>query len=135
MYNCNYGTRNIRKADSCNKAVCSLDIKGNIKHYHSVKEAAEILNINKTTISKVLNGNGKNKTAGGLMWFYEDEESNIENLTFKSFKKKIYSIEEDTGNIEHYNSLSEAQKTTGINNIGRALKNGTLAGNRKWFYE
>lgn len=72
-YNCNYGTRNIRKAENCQKPVCSVDKYGNVVHYKSRKEAAETLGISPENISKVLSPKFKNnKTAGGLLWFYDD---------------------------------------------------------------
>lgn len=49
----------------------------------------------------------------------------------------IYSIDE-FGNIEHFNSLNEAQRITGIfvSNIGCALKGEySQSGKRKWYYE
>lgn len=71
MYNCNYGTRNQRKAISCQKKVFSIDKHGNIEHYNSVKEAEEITGIHRTSISKVLSDNYPHKTAGGKQWFYD----------------------------------------------------------------
>lgn len=70
-YNCNYGTRNKRKAENCQKKIYSLDKNGVITYYDSVKEAGELLGITKTVISKVLSNNyPQNKTAGGKQWFY-----------------------------------------------------------------
>ena len=43
IYNCNYGTRNKRKGDNCKKPVCSVDKYGNVVHYNSRNEAAEII--------------------------------------------------------------------------------------------
>ena len=72
-YNCNFGTRNTRKALNCQKKVCSRDAEGNVAHYASVKEAGEKTGITRTNISKVLSDNYPNKTAGGLKWFYDIE--------------------------------------------------------------
>lgn len=73
LYNCNYGTRNKRKAENCKKKIYSVDKKGNIVHYDSVVEAAELTGIHKTNISKVLSDNFPyNKTAGGKKWFYDE---------------------------------------------------------------
>lgn len=138
-YNCNYGTRNQRKAEKCKKQIISVDKNGNIKYYASIKDAAEQIGIDKTSISKALSYNfNKNKTAGDMLWFYDDidvrkmiEENNIKAITNK---KNIYSIDKD-GNIEYYISISEAQRQTGINNINRSLKNGTMSGGRHWFYD
>ena len=138
-YNCNYGTRNQRKAENCKKPVCSVDMYGNVTHYNSRNEAAEIVGIDATNISKSLSANySKSITAGGMLWFYDD--GNIEQMIkengikAKTNKKAIYSID-GSGKIEHYISTSQARIETGINNITRSIKNGTLAGGRHWFYE
>ena len=138
-YNCNYGTRNERKGINCRKSICSVDKDGKITYYGSRMEASELTGINDTSISKALSGNAsRNKTAGGMLWFYNDGD--IEQMMKetgvrpKSIKKPIYSIDAE-GNIEHYESRAEALKITGINNIGRSLKNGTTEGGRQWFYD
>lgn len=70
-YNCNYGTRNERKANGCMKKIYSLDEDGTITYYNSRNEAGKLLNIDATSISKVLSDNyPQNKTAGGKQWFY-----------------------------------------------------------------
>ena len=138
-YNCNYGTRNQRKAENCKKKVFSVDKNGTIKYYNSTKDAAVLTGLDSTSISKSLSKNyNKNKTAGGMLWFYNTEdnikmvkENNIKAVTNK---KGIYSVDENN-NIENYTSISEAQRKTGINNINRSLKNKTIAGGRYWFYE
>ena len=139
LYNCNYGTRNARKAEGCHKPVCSVDKDGNISYYKSRLEASDITGIGATNISKALSDNySNNKTAGGLLWFYYDkktEEYIRENkIKAKTNKKSVYSIDSN-GNIEHYISTSEAKSKTGINNITRAIKNGTFAGGKRWFYD
>ena len=138
-YNTNYGTRNERKGKACQKPVCSVDKNGNVLHYASRNQAAELLGIDATSISKALSSNyTQNKTADGKLWFYDN--GNIEhfvidnNIKAPSLKKSVYSIDIDN-NVNYYSSISEARKQTGINNIVRAIKNGTLAGNRHWFYE
>ena len=138
-YNCNYGTRNTRKGLNCRKPICSVDENGNVIHYASRIEASELAGINGATISKVLIGkNYKNKTAGGMLWFYDD--GNVDKMVkendikAKTNKKKIYSIDSN-GNIEYYESESDAHRKTMINNIARAVKNGTPAGGRIWFYD
>lgn len=76
-YNCNYGTRNERKGINCRKPICSVDENGKITHYGSRMEASKLTGIDDTSISKALSKNAtRNKTAGGLLWFYDDE--NIE---------------------------------------------------------
>lgn len=137
FYNCNYGTRNIRKGIACRKPIFSVDEYGNISNYNSIKEAYESTGISKTTISKALSGNSNNKTAGGMLWFYNNEDTkqmvNELDIKAKLNKRKVYSMDKN-GNIEYFNSIAEASRKTGINNINRALKNKTIAGNRQWFY-
>lgn len=138
-YNCNYGTRNLRKGLSCMKKVCSVDRNGQICYYDSIMEAAEQNGIHKTSISKALSDNfPQNKTAGGLLWLYDDgnveEAVNKIGIRARTNRKCVYSVDVD-GNVEYYLSIAEAHRATGINNINRAIKNGTLAGNRHWFYD
>lgn len=138
-YNCNFGTRNQRKSEHCRKPVCSVDVNGNVIHYDSVKEAALLTGLDSTNISKVLNSNShKNKTAGGMIWLYDNGniEQMVNNAEIKVFsrEKRIYSIDKD-GNIEYFHSIAEAKRITGIDNINRSIKNKTISGGRKWFYD
>lgn len=138
-YNCNYGTRNKRKAENCRKNIFSVDRFGNITHYNSRNEAAELTGIDATSISKSLSADEKrNKTAGGCIWFYDNADTLnyvIENnIRAKSNKVMIYSVDEN-GNVEHFISTADAYRKTGVNNISRALKNKTISGGRYWFYE
>lgn len=56
-YNHNYGTRNARQAKALHKAVDVFDLKENfICHYDSIKEAAQILNCDESSIAKVCKG-------------------------------------------------------------------------------
>lgn len=137
LYNCNYGTRNIRKAIGCNKSIFSVDEFGNIKNYTSVKEASNAIGVNTTLISKALTKNNNNLTAGNMLWFYDTEE-NIKmvmdlKIKAKLITKRIYSVDENN-NIEYFESITEAKDKTGINNINRALKEGNRAGKRYWYY-
>lgn len=71
-YNCNYGTRNERKAQGCMKKIYSIDKDGNIVYYNSRAEATELTGVDGTAISKVLSDKyPNNKTAGGRQWFYD----------------------------------------------------------------
>lgn len=138
-YNCNYGTRNKRKGDNCKKPVCSVDKYGNVVHYNSRNEAAEIVGVDATSISKALSSKFvKNKTAAGMLWFYDDE--NIDQMVKENgikaipCEKSVYSVDSD-GKVERYASISQAKNETGVNNINRSIKNGTLAGGKHWFYD
>lgn len=121
------------------KKVCSVDRNGQICYYDSIMEAAEQNGIHKTSISKALSDNfPQNKTACGLLWLYDDgnveEAVNKIGIRARTNRKCVYSVDVD-GNVEYYLSIAEAHRATGINNINRAIKNGTLAGNRHWFYD
>ena len=138
-YNCNYGTRNLRKGLNCRKPICSVDINGVITRYNSRIEAERATGIDGASISKALSDRFKhNKTAGGMLWFYATDsiEQTIQEKRIQSelVTKKIYSVDKD-GNKEFYQSISEAHKKTGVSNICRALKNGLTAGGRHWFYD
>ncbi len=90
--------------------------------------------------AKIMNeciNSGMSKTAGGMLWFYNNEDTkqmvNELDIKAKLNKRKVYSMDKN-GNIEYFNSIAEASRKTGINNINRTLKNKTIAGNRQWFY-
>lgn len=69
-YNCNYGTRNKRKGEHCQKPIYSVDKYGNIINYPSVQAAAKAIGKNSYTISKALSDNYIHKTAYGYHWYY-----------------------------------------------------------------
>ena len=70
-YNCNYGTRNERRAENCKKKIYSLDKDGTITYYNSRNEAGAILGIDPAAISKALSDKyPHNKTAAGKQWIY-----------------------------------------------------------------
>lgn len=71
-YNCNYGTRNLRKAEGCKKKIYSIDSDGTVSHYDSVLDASNVTGIPRTNISKVLSDSYPHKTAGGKQWFYNN---------------------------------------------------------------
>lgn len=73
-YNNNYGTRNARAAIGIGKAnskrIKQFDIKRKyIQTFDSVKQASEILNIDKSSISRC--ACGLRLSAGGYVWKYE----------------------------------------------------------------
>lgn len=70
-YNCNYGTRNERKAMNCRKKIYSVDKQGTITFYNGIIEASEKTGIPRSNISKVLSDHfPHNKTAGKMKWYY-----------------------------------------------------------------
>lgn len=81
-----------------------------------------------------------NNNVENLEWCYHDYNSQYgtrgERIG-KALSNAIYSVDE-FGNIEHFSSLIEAQRITGIfaTNIGCALRGEySQTGNRKWYYE
>ena len=53
-----------------NRAVIAITKDGHTERYKSSKDASDILGITQSAISQALNG--KNKTAGGREWFFND---------------------------------------------------------------
>ena len=71
-YNCNYGTRNSRRAESQSKEVSQYSKDGKlIATYKSTKIASENTGIGRFNIINVCNNN--HKTAGGYVWKYGKE--------------------------------------------------------------
>ncbi len=72
QYNCNYGTRNLRRAESQSKEVCQYDKDGNlIATYKNTKIASENTGIVRFNIINVCNN--RRKVAGGYVWKYRKE--------------------------------------------------------------
>ena len=70
LYNCNYGNRNKKVAHF--KKINQYDLNNNfIKQWNSIKEANEITNICRASISSCLRK--ITKQAGGYIWRYCDE--------------------------------------------------------------
>ena len=71
-YNNNYGTCIERRADRCKKNVQQFDLSGAlIKNWHGIVEAAVVLQIDPSSITKA--AKGKRKSAGGFIWRYKDD--------------------------------------------------------------
>lgn len=71
-YNTNYGTCIERRADRCKKNVQQFDLSGAlIKNWHGIVEAAVVLRIDPSSITKA--AKGKRKSAGGFIWRYKDD--------------------------------------------------------------
>ena len=70
-YNCNYGTRNERIIAKKSKPVNQYDLDGNfIRTWKSATEAAKILKINDTSITRCCRKEYGAKTSGGSKWEY-----------------------------------------------------------------
>ena len=67
--NCNFGTRNERRAKTQSKRVKAFDKQGNLVYdFPSTKEAQRQIGFNNGNISKCCNG--KLKSAYGFIWIY-----------------------------------------------------------------
>ena len=67
-YNTNYGTRNLRAAQSLYKKVYCVELD---RIFNSIKEAGEVLHINRNNITEVCKG--RRETCGGYHWQYWEE--------------------------------------------------------------
>lgn len=123
------------------KQVEQYDLNGRlIAIYASAKQASEQTGIIHTSICKCCRGQGK--YAGNYQWKYSDSNISIEPLiNVKRNKVKnnpVYQYSLNGEYLNEYNSLSEAEKKTGIAksticNVCRGK--GKTAGNFKWSYE
>lgn len=78
---------------------------------------------------------GKNKSAYGFIWRYE-ETLNKEILLVSAQAKSVLQLDKNSNLIKEYNSVAEAQKTTGINNISACCTgNRKSAGGYIWRYK
>ena len=95
-YNCNYGTRNKRRAEKLkgrkmseesikkrvektNKPVIGINkVSGLILEFPSITEAGRVLCIDISTISKCCRGKGY-KSAGGYYWHYASDSEEVAN--------------------------------------------------------
>lgn len=72
-YNCNYGTRNQRRAKTQSKTIIQYDLKGNyITEYDSLNEINRQLGFSIGNISDCCNG--KHKQVYGSIWRYKNGE-------------------------------------------------------------
>lgn len=137
-YNNSYGTKNKRvskkKTNNTYNMTPVLCIETNVT-YPTMQEASRQTGIAvqgiqlccKGTTYSTRNGYTHRHTAGGYHWKYAIPVVSIP----KSFSKKVKCIETN----EVYNSIAEAQKITGINNISRVCRKQKLyktAGGYHW---
>ena len=120
------------------RKIYALNKKNEIlRQFNSVKEAAEHYNICGSNIGAALTG--RYKTSGGIYWCYvEKYDSTKTNLLTKNkLEKTVKQIDINTKNVINiFESISKAQRTTGINNICKCvLGKSKSAGGFKWEYE
>lgn len=123
--------------ESINKSVTQYSLSGKfIKRYDAVKIAAKELNIDETGISRCCKDN--QKSAGGYLWRYGDElltEEHIKWCNSSHNKKMVIQYTKDGVWINVFNSVTIAQKTTGISNIAMCCRHERAsAGGFIWRY-
>lgn len=96
--------------------VCQYDLDGNfIKTWQSATKASNELNINVGTISHCCNG--KLNIGGNYMWRYFEGEDMPEQIEpYTSPERAVCRYDIDGNLIDCWNSLSEAERQTGISN-------------------
>ncbi len=117
------------------------DLENNfIKEWESAMAVQKELGINNSLISSVCLG--KIKTAGGFIWKNKIETKFVKNIRKickqdikKKFSKKISQYDLNNVFVKNWNSISSAQKQTGIKNISYCI-NGKrkTAGGFIWKY-
>lgn len=116
------------------KSIIQLDKYGNVvAEYESITAASKATNINVGNISKCCRKGG---TANGYMWEYKNNQSNTQYKT--SATKAVVQFEQNGTFVAEYNSITEAQKSTGISSsgIGACCNNKRLsAGGFVWRFK
>ena len=120
------------KQNNKNLPIIQYDLNMNlIKEYPSIAIASKETGINKCNISACIKN--RQKTAGGFIWKYKDEDYNV---CTKTRKIKLYTLNAEFCYL--YDDIREASKNTGIeeNVIYKALnKESHYGGGFLWCYE
>lgn len=97
------------------KLVEQYDLDGNfIQVFESARAAARAIKLKGTQVSAVCNG--KQKTAGGYMWKYVEDNSELPDLQYNGHCKQVYKYSKNNGNlICVYKSIQDAAINCGIN--------------------
>jgi hypothetical protein len=104
-----------RQSKTSGRVVYQYDLDGNfINEYHSVRVAANYLNLSHSNISRCCNG--KSKHAGGYIFRYE-KDNNIESVSNpNAIKKSVIEIDIFGNKINEWESLMSCSRETGIDN-------------------
>ena len=120
------------KQNNKNLPIIQYDLNMNlIKEYPSIAIASKETGINKCNISACIKN--RQKTAGGFIWKYKDEDYNV---CTKTRKIKLYTLNAEFCYL--YDDIREASKNTGVeeNVIYKALnKESHYGGGFLWCYE
>ena len=123
------------------KKIKQYDLDGNyISTYSSIAEAAKEFNTDTSNISAALSG--KNKSAIGFQWRYEeDEPPGLYNGTRAYNKKSIVQLDKDKNFVAEYNSISSGARSVGLEHrkdIGYACKDSSnmkMIAGYYWMYK
>lgn len=115
-------------------SVDQYDLNGNfIKNYRSIKEAANQLNLKAQNIGAVISG--RYKSSGGYIWCNQGDKIIIPEEK-KLNKRTILQFNKNGDFIKEWNTITEATKTTGANNIVACCKgNIRNSGGYVWRYK
>lgn len=123
--------------ESIKKSVSQYSLVGDfIKKYEAINIAAKELSVSETAISRCCKN--KQRTAGGYLWRYGDEILTDEHIKWcNSFNKKktVIQYSAEGKEIDIYDSVTNAQKITGIRNIASCCRHERMfAGGFIWRY-
>lgn len=123
--------------ENINKSVTQYSLSGDfIKKYDAINIAAKELNIDETGISRCCKDN--QRIAGGYLWRYEEEaltEEHIKWCNSSHNKKMVIQYTTEGMQINVYDSVTVAQKVTGISNIAMCCRHErSKAGGFIWRY-
>lgn len=101
----------IKPISSKSKKIIQLDVDGDfINIFASVTDASKSLNISRTSISGCLTG--KNATAGGYQWIYENDYNPCVNYKYEGIREGngIVQLDDDWNVINRFNNCAEAAR-------------------------
>ena len=109
------GRENARK--KMNKPIIQYDLLGKfVQKYKSINEASIATNIRRSSISSTLIG--KQLSAGGYQWAYEEDDPPVKyNAKSMNDKKPVLQFDLNGNFITEYESLNEAAKAVGLKNV------------------
>lgn len=95
------------------KLVEQYDLEGNfIRVFESARAASRSIGSNGTNVTEVCNGH--QKTAGGYMWKYVEDNSPLPDLEHNAHCKEVYQYSKNGELIKIHSSIQDAAKETGL---------------------
>jgi predicted transcriptional regulator len=127
------------KYDKMRRKIVQLSDCGHfIREWNYIKEAADLLQINKSNITQVCKG--RDKSAGGYIWMYLNDykkHNNVLNVNIGK-RKRVVQLSLTDEFLNEWKSLTEANFSLdiGINRICAVCKGKSkTAGGYKWMYK